>query len=333
MLKFCDSPWTTVNIASDGQVSLCLCGRWAIRNTNAIGNLHKSSLKSMFETGPVKEFRNSILDQSYRYCDSSQCPRIWNLKQVESFDIVKTYPSLPTHLMLAIDSTCNLTCGSCRRQSNYSPMINLDAQRILNSLKESYKDFDHPVLFQGDGSGDIFSSATYLEFLKSNDLPECFQFGLLTNGTLLSKNLELVEHLHKKIRFLTVSFDAATASTYKRVRGANFNIVLDGVKAAIDMGIGITAQFVLQRENYQEVLAYRDLCVKLGVEHMGIQKLVRWPHITNHWWEYNKLETNSAVDYNQLIPSLEEFKLTHTASVDGGINTMIDQYRHNAITL
>lgn len=325
MLKFCSSPWTTVNIIANGQVSLCLCNRWAIYQKNAIGNLHETSLKSMFEIGQVEEFRKSILDQSYRYCDATQCGKMWNLDQVESFDIVKSYPDLPTHLMLAIDSTCNLTCGSCRRQSNYTPVINSNAQRILNFLKESYKDFGHPVLFQGDGSGDIFSSAAYLEFLSSDDLPECFRFGFLTNGTLLSKNLELVERLHKKIRFLTVSFDAATASTYKRVRGANFNIVLDGVKAAIDMGIRITTQFVLQRENYQEVLAYRDLCLELGVEHMGIQKLVRWQHMSDAWWEYNKLETNSAVDYNQLIPNLEEFKLTHNASVDGGINTMIDQ--------
>lgn len=333
MLKFCSSPWTTVNITANGQVSLCLCDRWAIKNTNTIGNLHKNSLKSMFETGPVEKFRGSILDQSYRYCDSTQCPRIWNLEQVESFEIIKQYPNLPTHLMLAIDVTCNLTCGSCRLRTNYSPSINLDAQKILNFLKESYRDFDHPVLFQGDGSGDIFSSAAYLEFLKSDDLPECFRFGLLTNGTLLSKNLDLVERLSKKIRFLTVSFDAATAETYKQVRGANFNIVLDGVRSVIDMGVRITTQFVLQRENYHEVLAYRDLCLELGVEHMGIQKLVRWGHMTDPWWEYNKLENNSDVDYDQLIPALEQFKLTHNASVDGGVNTMIDQYRHGTTTL
>jgi len=330
MLKFCNSPWTTVNITANGQVSLCLCSRWAIKNTNTIGNLHKSSLKSMFEIGPVEEFRNSILDQSYRYCDSSQCPRIWNLEQVESFDQVKSYPNLPTHLMLAIDNTCNLTCGICRFRTNYSPLINSNAQQILKFLKESYKDFDHPVLFHGDGSGDIFSSAAYLEFLNSNDLPDCFEFSFLTNGTLLSKNLELVERLHKKIRFLTVSFDAATVETYKRVRGANFNIVLEGVKLAMDMGICITTQFVLQRENHHEVLAYRDLCLKLGVMHMGMQKIFRTSHMTDQWWEHNNVEdTNPNVNYDQLIPELEQFKLIHNAGVDGRINTMIDQYRSN----
>jgi MoaA/NifB/PqqE/SkfB family radical SAM enzyme len=106
--------------------------------------------------------------------------------------------------------------------------------------------------------------------------------------------------------------------------------VLDGVRAAIDMGIPITTQFVLQRENYQEVLAYRDLCLELGVEHMGIQKIFRASHMTDQWWEHNNVEdTNSNVNYDQLIPELEQFKLTYNAAVDGRINTMIDQYRSN----
>ena len=61
---------------------------------------------------------------------------------------------------------------------------------------------------------------------------------------------------------------------------------------------------------------------------MGMQKIFRTSHMTDQWWEHNNVEdTNSAVDYNQLIPSLEQFKLTHNAGVDGRINTMIDQYR------
>lgn len=330
MIKFCDSPWTTINIGGNGDVGLCLCNRWAIKRKNIIGNLLKTSLKSMFRTGQVQEFRETILDQSYRHCDINVCGKIWNLPQIESFDVIKSYPSLPTHIMLTIDSTCNLSCASCRLQNNYSPKINLGAQQILQFIKESYKDFNHPVLIQGDGAGDVLNSAAYIEFFNSDNMPECFQFALLTNGTLLSKNLELIQKLRKQISVLTVSLDAATIKTYKRIRGADLNIVLDGIRAVLNMKIPVTTQFVLQRENYQEVLAYRDLCLELGVTHMGIQKLVRWPHMTDHWWKYNNVDTNTDIDYNQLVNDLEQFKLEHIAGVDGGIYTIINQYRSNS---
>ena len=326
MYKFCDSPWTTVNITGNGDVRLCLCPVWPVADKGLIGNLYERSLQSMFETGWIEEFRNSILDQSFRYCNTGTCGKVWQLDRVESLDVAQTYQTLPTKLMFQnIDRTCNLSCASCRLKTEYSHLINTNAQALLNFIKEAYRDFKHPVLVSGDGQGDVFSSAAYREFLNSDDLPECFEFAFLTNGTLLTKNLDLLERRRNKLHTLTVSFDAATPETYKRVRGANFNIVLDGVRAAIDMGINITTMFVLQRENYQEVLAYRDLCQELGVTFIGMKKIRRWGHMSDQWWEYNRIDNNPAVDIMQLIPSLEEFKNTPNTGVDGDIETILNR--------
>jgi MoaA/NifB/PqqE/SkfB family radical SAM enzyme len=282
----------------------------------------------MFRLGWIEQFRASILDQSFRYCNTNTCGKIWNLDQVDSLDIVTQYPNLPTVIHLQdIDRNCNLTCASCRLKTEYSHLVNPNSQTILNYIKQSYQDVDYKVLISGDGQGDVFSSAAYREFLNSDDLPDCFEFSFLTNGTLLTKNLDLIERRRHQFNTLTVSFDAATADTYKRIRGANFNIVLDGVRAVQDLGINVTTQFVLQRENYQEVLAYRDLCLELGVAFMGIQRLYRWPHMSDQWWEYNRVDANPYVDLGQLIPALEQFKSTHNAGVDGGVETMIHQYR------
>lgn len=301
--KFCPQPFNTINIHNNGDVIPCLCGDW--HTVSAIGNLCDNNLQHIINSNRSIEFRDSIIDQSFKFCKPT-CANYWNLKTVNDFNGINY--KLPTTILLSIDRNCNLKCESCRTNNIFSTDINETANIILSNLIETYKDYTEPVRIQCDGSGDIFASATYKQFFSNTELPKCFEFVITTNGNLITKNLDWFSRISQQIIEVEVSFDAATPDTYKQVRGGNFNLVIQGVKDLINLGIPVRSQFVVQQKNYKEILQYKDLAKQLGINHVGYQCISRWWHMSNNWWDQNKLENNCNVDYDFLIPALAEIQ-------------------------
>lgn len=319
MLKYCSSPWTTVAIAGDGSVNPCLCQNW--HTLPPIGNMMSQSLRSIFHSPKIQYFRNTIIDQSFQHCKPS-CAYRWNLDNVDQFPDHSTV-ELPTHVMLAIDMNCNLKCASCRNNNIYSNQVNSTAWKILETLIQDYQDIKIPTRIQCDGSGDIFASAAYRQFFMHSSLPQCFVFALTTNGNLLTKNRDIIEKLSSKISTVEVSFDAGTEDTYKAVRGGNFNLVQDGVRMLVNMGIKTNLQFVVQKRNYHEILDYLLLARELGVDHVGLQHINRWYHMSDAWWTENQLRDNAEVDLDRLRKDLEIFKLADRTGICGGLEDIL----------
>ena len=333
MYKFCDSPFSTVHVYQNGDVGLCICGAWHTKGI--IGNLNTHSLAELFSSKWIEDFRNTIYDQSFKYCSKERCSKLWNLDTIDSFDHINRHPQLPTTVYLQdIDRNCNLTCESCRLSTQYAKEVNPAAQNILNKLIDAYQDYPETVMLCGDGSGDVFASMAYKEFLHNPRLPKCFKLCINTNGTFLTKNLDLLEKLRDQFGSLAICFDAATPETYKQVRGAKFELIVEGARAARQLGIPVTASFVVQRKNYHEILAYRDLMEDIGVSFANLQKINRWEHMSGLWWRQNRIENNSDIDYDWLIPALKDFRDTAMpfgVSIDGALQTLIE--KHGAPTV
>ena len=323
MLKFCNSSFTTVAIHANGDVAPCLCNAW--HTYGAVGNIHKNSLEEIFNGEKMQEFRQTIYDQSFKFCRKDACGKLWHLDQVENFDHVQIL-RLPTTIFFQdLDLSCNLKCPSCRLKAIYSKEINPRAKFVLDAIKKEYQNFDQKVMICGDGQGEMFASSAYLEFFNAPDLPRCFRLAINTNGNLLLKRMDLITKLHsqEQIASIAVCFDATNAKTYKKIRGGQFGMVTQGVKEVISQGMNVTAQMVVQYENYQEILTYRDMCLEFGVAFMGLQRIQRWPHMTTVWWDFNSIDNNPDVDYNFLIPALEEFKKTPRSGMCGGLENLI----------
>lgn len=330
MLKFCHSPWTTVAITNDtssqhspGDVQICLCRDW--QSFIPIGNIFEKSLLEIFNDEPVTKFRDTVVDQTFRYCKKDVCGRYWDMKEVNDlpYFINKVKRSLPTSLALGLDSTCNLACASCRNQSIFSPEINQTAWDILMKLSEEYKDFPYPTEISIDGTGDLFASATWRKYLNSDYIPKCFRFRITTNGNLITKNLDFLEKIKNQISEVTVSLDAGTSDTYKIVRGGNFRLVLEGIRALKDLDIRVGTQFVLQQKNYKEIVIYRDLVSSLNVDWIGLSQIVHWGHMPTEYWVKNKLEDNPDIDYDLLKTLLRDFDKTINATMSGGLRELI----------
>ena len=324
MFKFCDSSFTTVNIHPDGSVAACLCSGWHKYNHTKMGNLNQNTLKEIFANQQFNEFRGSILDQSFKFCRKDECAKMWSLDELESLDNIQR-PILPTKMNVQIEKNCNLKCGSCRNSLIWSKEVNPQVEKILNTLIEDYQDFDLPVWFQCDGLGDVFASSAYQNFFKSDRLPKCFQFNITSNGNLITKNLDILEKIKSQIFSVCVSFDSANADTYKEVRGGKYSLIVDGVKAMIDMGISrVNTSFVVQKKNYLEILDQYYWCKENGINYGGFSKIDRWGHMSNEWWQENQIDNNPTVDYKFLVNALNIIKKDNQRfGLCGGLENLI----------
>jgi len=330
-MKYCSAPFTTISVLRGGGISSCLCPGWH-KFGDSMGNLLDNSLNEIFSNEHFNIFRQSIVNQSFEYCKSSECSKLWNLDTVDDvYETVKDLPTLPTTMNVQIDDNCNLKCGSCRNDVIWSKPANPTVEKILDRLVKDYQDFPHPVWFQCDGTGDIFASTAYKNFFMRDDLPKCFQFNLTTNGNLVTKNLDILKKIKNQIFSVCVSFDAATEETYKDIRGGKFNLIIDGVKAMQDMGIlRVNTSFVTQKKNYLELLDHYLMCKELNINYAGISKIDRWDHMSDQWWDENQIDNNPTVDYKFLITALKIIKLDKKFGLCGGLETLISNYRLTA---
>ena len=327
-MKYCSAPWNTIHITRSGLfpdsqagvVSSCFCDAWQSKGENT--RLGNKSLSEVFNNDWQKEFRSTIIDQSFKHCREDVCVDFHRMEEVDNFDHVPIGPTLPTTIQLQIDHNCNLKCKICRKDIIYSPKKNKEASAILRKLSQEYKEFEHRVNVHCDGSGDIFTSASYLEFFYDDNLPKCFMFNLQTNGNQLTKHMDLVIKLKDQLEMVEVSLDAGSADVYQEVRGGKLSIVTDGIRLLKQQGIEVWTQFVVQQKNYHDIEQYIKLCKDLGVDKICLQLMLKLPHMTYEWWQDNSVEM-STQDTEYLDSLLQEIKKDPQIEVSGGIEHLL----------
>jgi MoaA/NifB/PqqE/SkfB family radical SAM enzyme len=304
MLKFCSAPWKQVQIHKDGTVQACLCGIW--NTAGDIGNILEKSMGEIMQAENIKRLRQGVLDQSFSMCTDT-CPYKWTTQQVEEFPkFVHDETPMPAEILLAIDLNCNLKCPMCRPGSIFAKEIEPTAQLILDKLIDSYKETTTPTVLQMDGAGDVFASEAWRQFLRRDDIPECFNFHIITNGNLVLKNKDIIMKHRKRIISVDVSLDATEEDTYSQVRGGKLSVVIKGMEWMRQQGIRTSISFVAQRRNYKQMLACWQLARELGCHSINFQGIKRLPHMTEDYWQYTKLEDNPDVDMVYLREALTE---------------------------
>tara|TARA_R110000824_G_scaffold230208_1_gene417840 strand:+ start:28 stop:1017 length:990 start_codon:yes stop_codon:yes gene_type:complete len=303
MPKFCSSPWTTIDINTGGLVTPCLCSDW--HTHGSIGNLNDNTLEEVLVSSSMQEFRLTILNGSFSKCNTV-CHRLANLEDVEKIEHKTTDLNLPTHINIALDKECNLKCPICRNGKVFTGQVNYKILNILQKLTSAYKNFQKKVRIQCDGAGDLFASKSYLKWLWQDDLPNCFELDVITNGNLIIKNKDLILKLKNKLHAVAISIDAATSETYTITRGGKFSIVLEGIKWLIEQDIKVTVSFVVQKLNYKEMVKAWYLCKDYNIRGITFHMVRKWNHMSDEWWNKNRIENNPDIDYTLFKDQLKQ---------------------------
>jgi len=156
-----------------------------------------------------------------------------------------------------------------RNESYFKPF---EKKYLLpETLEKIYTQIRPKILLLGGISG---------EPLTNPDIDKLVEIGtkngsktiMTSNGLLLNKDLS-TKLLKAGIHLLKISMDAATPETYKIIRKSNFDTLINKLQEFQDIkkeyGIKrdiLRMDFVIQRENLNDILPFLNLAKKLGVK-------------------------------------------------------------------
>jgi organic radical activating enzyme len=287
------------------------------------------NVKDSFESKEANDIRDSILDGSYKYCDSQQCPF---LHQLETFGeigmVAPLYPKdkIPTRLksqienhkngnispatiQFSFDRTCNLKCPSCRVSLFTADKKKIDeVEATIQDIENIYGSSVRTLYITG--SGDPFISVGFRNFLRNFDKtkwPKLKSIHLHTNATKWNKKMwDSMKNVHSYVKSCEISIDAATKDTYenKTRLGGNWDELMTNLKfiSTIPTLKRVKPSFVVQHSNYKEMKMFYNLMISI----FGNKSNVFYGKITN-WGTFSDSEFKIHEIWNPLHPEHENF--------------------------
>lgn len=166
-------------------------------------------------------------------------------------------PPFPIHIDFEIIDACNLKCKMCPRSIKQGSGVKLPLQDFKRAIDEGAKMGLKAI---GFGGGD--------EPLLRKELPDMISYAaskgimdirLTTNGTLLNPQLSQ-RLLRSGLTFFSVSVDATTAKTYRKIRGWDLSKLQNNISTFLNIHAKsgqalpqIRVSFVAMPENIEEI--------------------------------------------------------------------------------
>ncbi len=241
------------------------------------GNLlYDGELDEIYNSTYARIVKLSSLNHSFCLCNFyARCKGYCSRKVSTPTEHWQT-STLPKYAFLSIDRSCNLCCKACRKKPY---VMDHDAQQRITTivtklLRSGWLEQIERVELAG--SGETFYSPYYRQLLTT-DLQRK-SICILSNGTLFNEeNWRLLAGKYSSID-VRVSVDAATAETYQKLRGADFNQLLKNLTMLGDLHRkhqirNFAINFVVQRDNFRDMPAFVELGRSLGADRVNFQRL------------------------------------------------------------
>ena len=176
----------------------------------------------------------------------------------------KYSPPFPLEIGFELSNYCNLSCEMCylsvRNNIPDKKRIDLD---IIRKVMEESKHHNLPAVKIGSNA-EAFMHPQIVEIIDlilSYDIMDVF---LITNGTLLSEKIAKII-VEKELARLSISLDAATEETFKKIRGASLAEVEANIHRVIELKKKhnsplpyIRVTFAKQESNIHEMEAFLE---------------------------------------------------------------------------
>lgn len=287
--------------------------------------------KGEFWTGEDwKEFRKSVTDGSFRYCQKNQCPNIvagWlpkksecrdeTLKKILDGDLSVIPPIEELHF--SYDEHCNLMCPSCRLEMKTNTREqNEQLDKLYEKNLKPYTKKARHLTLSGCGEAMISPhSKKVLQSFSKEKNPE-LAVELRTNATTVNPILWNSLGTGKEvIRHITVSIDASTKESFEKLRyPAKWEIVLQNLEfiqslrnsGEIDM---FEFHVVIQKENIDQLCDITKMAITYDADAITFSRLINWRemsekeyHDVNPFWHDHPLHTKLI----QELKALEELR-------------------------
>jgi molybdenum cofactor biosynthesis enzyme MoaA len=281
--QYCDIPWQALRcqMSRDAVRVLTCSSDYSPLVLQTEGGLTDSALNAVFGSRALREFRRSVLDGDYSYCNRLKCPFIY---RHELSGQMPPGSSSLRHLLLSFDRSCNLRCPSCREgyihssEQTQRKLIDYYDLNIQPHLAELAK--GESLTVQMDGLGEAMVSPVGRHIFTS--LAQCsdtVKVSYMTNGQLLTPSAwaASLSQISVRISEIVVSIDAGDAEGYEKLRYpgkwktlmANMDFLSQMAK---EKKITLAVCLVMQKENLGGVMPLLELCAKWNVREFFLQR-------------------------------------------------------------
>jgi organic radical activating enzyme len=251
----CKIPWTSLNLDHKGRIFLCNCDGWLPYPVGLIEGF--DSIEEVFNSPIAQAIQKSITEKKFTYCVVDSCGiKIQNMIN-EANGIT---------LNVGIDMSCNLSCPSCRERvimdssSEYIEVRKKWIEKIVLWIRSAQ---DQTFNIMIGSNGEPFVSKIYLFFIEQVQHLKNIRFNIRSNGSFLKTRLsELDTNFISNIKKIEVSIDAATKTTYEKVRrGGRWDNLLENLGYLSSLNhVDKIGNFVVQISNYKEMKEFVYLC-------------------------------------------------------------------------
>jgi MoaA/NifB/PqqE/SkfB family radical SAM enzyme len=190
-----------------------------------------------------------------------------------------TVAHLPTFLTIETTAICNLRCVMCPQaidavdRPKHLPLELMDQLEGLLPSSASIEAY---------GIGEPLASPAFWQLLTSSKISPETDLRVKSNLTILDgRRIRSLIDVDAKVT-ISVSMDAATEETYRRIRGFDFSQITANISKLVEARgpkayPRIFLNMTLMRENIEEAPQFVDLAKKLGADAVQMSHLNRWP--------------------------------------------------------
>lgn len=239
-------------------------------NRHSFGDIKEKSFEEIWNGEIARDFRRSMLDGSFKYCNRDLCMLDEGGLLVDA-DGYTEYADWPKEVELGVSTVCNVRCKMCR--DNNKPIeIEKDKSFREKMFKRYMEIVPHiQTLFLnsfGEALIDDYCKKIIKEAVKIN--PK-LRINLLSNGIFCNEKKFKEYNILDKTDWVQCSIHAATKETYdKIVRGGDFKKVQKNVEwLAKEKKKGrfkkITLNFVVQSLNFHEMVLFAQWAESLDI--------------------------------------------------------------------
>ena len=324
--KVCTLPFQNMEV-HNGANFLC-CPSWLKVK------LPKGKVLDAWHSKEANSVRDSILEGSFKYCDSNVCPHLSSFKRnpnsikaplfdknnipeifnnkIDEYKVGRL--SGPTNVHFCQDRSCNLKCPSCRLE-----MI-MESSKGIQKVKKSIQDIEDS--FSEDvrkltitGTGDPFISVAYRDFLRNFDrskYPNLEKIHLHTNASKWTKEMwDSMPAVHKYVKTCEISIDAGTKNTYEnstRLLG-DWDTLISNLEFISTTKVQhITTSFVVQDTNFREMEQFYDLMLSIFGQRVTIYfgRILNWGTFTDEQFLEKQVWNTNHKDYDEFVATVNK---------------------------
>lgn len=311
---FCPVPFQDAHVIPGGNVYLCCPGFLKY----PAGNIYKTPLIEIFNSPEAQTIRKSILNGEFTFCNKAVCPG-YMLTAKESVVPLPsaTIPDGPKRLFPYMDDSCNLSCPSCRQKTRFDQRFFDPDYRQFIADQLLHPNLDELFLTAGEPLFSVFYRKLMTDLLNRPELHH-ISLRMTTNG-LLWKNdspsaRRMMESLRpeeripdyldslltqNRIREVTVSIDAASRDTYRKIRkGGDWGTLMESLAQMAEdkqrYGFQLMLNFVVQKDNYREMQGFVELAKHFRADEVNFQQ-VRFRPEMQTYMTLDEFQNNFAI--------------------------------------